>query len=126
MDFFPTILQAVGLKSDPSVPLDGESLMSLLKQDGQLSRDAVYFHYPNYAFHQDNRLGSAIREGDFKLIERFDDDSVELYNLRDDIGETKNLAETMPDLSANLLAKLRSWRKKTGAAMPRPVRRDAR
>lgn len=126
MDFFPTMLDAAGLHADKGRPLDGESLIPLLKLKGTLSREAIYFHYPNYAFHQDNRLGSAIRQGDFKLIERFDDGSVELYNLRDDIGETTNLADRMPDRTAHLLAKLKTWRKASGAAMPKPVGQESR
>lgn len=121
MDFFPTMLQAAGLEPDKRSSLDGESLIPLLTQTGNLHRDAIYFHYPNYAFHQGNRLGGAIRQGKYKLIERFDDGSLELYNLRDDISEKRNLAEEMPDLSAKLLAKLKAWQKETGAAMPTPV-----
>ena len=98
--------------------LDGESLLPLLRQTGGLARDSIYFHYPNYAFHGDNRLGGAIRQGDFKLIERFDDGSLELYNLKDDIGETKNLAAARPKLAAKMQAQLQSWREETKAAMP--------
>jgi len=116
MDFFPTILDAVGLESGD--PLDGESLMPLLKQTGSLQRSEICFHYPNYAFHQDNRLGSAIRQGDYKLIERFDDGSVELYNLKADIGEKNNLANKVPDRAKELVDKLRAWRTSTKAELP--------
>ena len=115
MDFYPTILEATGLATEKS--LDGMSLMPELKSGTALERDELYFHYPNYAFHQDNRLGSAVRSGDFKLIERFDDDSVELYNLKDDIGETHNLASQQPKRVAELRKKLRDWRNETNAAM---------
>jgi arylsulfatase A len=120
MDFFPTFLEAAGLKGDPTAQLDGESLMPLLKQTGDLQRSAVYFHYPNYAFHGDNRLGSAIRQGNYKLIERFDDGSVELYNLKDDIGETHDLAPSMPERAGEMREKLHAWRRTTNAAMPEP------
>ncbi|MDA1017063.1 MAG: sulfatase, partial [Planctomycetota bacterium] len=118
MDFFPTFLEAAKLKPEVDSPIEGESLVPLLKQTASLKRQAIYFHYPNYAFHQGNRLGSAIRQGDYKLIERFDDDSVELYNLQDDIGEAKNLAAKLPDQAAAMRAKLIAWRKSTDAAMP--------
>ncbi|MCZ6766695.1 MAG: sulfatase, partial [bacterium] len=59
MDFFPTILEVAGLDLAPSAPLDGESLLPLLRQTGSLEREAIYFHYPNYAFHGENRLGGA-------------------------------------------------------------------
>ncbi len=117
MDFFPTILEAIGEEVDES-KLDGESLLPLLNENGSLKRSAIYFHYPNYAFHQGNRLGGAIRQGNHKLIERFDDDSVELYDLKQDIGEKHNLAKQMPKLAADLQQKLKNWRKTTGAAMP--------
>lgn len=61
-----------------------------------MKRSALYFHYPNYAWHRSNRLGGAIREGRYKLIERFDDESIELYDLERDLGETRDLAERMP------------------------------
>ena len=119
MDFYPTILEAAGISQDVSEPLDGESLMPLLKQAGALKRQAIYFHYPNYAFHRSNRLGSAIRRGDYKLIEFFDDASVELYNLRDDVGETQDLSAKRPEVATSLRSELVRWREASGAAMPR-------
>jgi arylsulfatase A-like enzyme len=119
MDFYPTILDAAGLARDPKTPLDGESLRRLLEQNGSLRRSAIYFHYPNYAFHRQNRLGSAVRQGDLKLIEYFDDGSVELYNLKDDIGEKHNLAAEIPARAAAMRRELSAWREATGAAMPR-------
>ena len=118
MDFFPTIFAATKASRSRTHRLDGESLLPLLTQTGGLARDAIYFHYPNYAFHGDNRLGGAIRQGDFKLIERFDDGSLELYNLKEDIGETKNLATALPGRAAKMQAQLQAWRKDTQAAMP--------
>ena len=78
----------------------------------------LYFHYPNYAFHKQNRLGSAIREGDLKLILRYDDDSVELYDLKADIGEQHNLASEQPEVASRLQAKLQRWLKDSGAKLP--------
>jgi len=95
--------------------------MPLLRQTGPLKRSAIFFHYPNYAFHGGNRLGSAVREGDYKLIERFDDGSLELYDLAKDIGEKNNLATEMPNRAAKLRGKLHSWRKDVSAAMPRRI-----
>jgi len=117
-DLFPTILEAAGLEPDNNQLLDGESLVPLLKQTGSLERDAVCFHYPNYAFHGKNRMGGAIRQGDYKLIMWYDDDSVELYNLNEDIGEKTSLSQTMPEKAKMLKAKLQAWLKTTGAKMP--------
>lgn len=121
MDFLPTILDAAGLEPTQDVPLDGESLMPLLRQNGSLEREAIYFHYPNYAFHEENRLGGAIRMGDYKLIEFYDDNSVELYNLVDDLSETRDLAAEMPDKAAEMKAMLDQWLTSSGAKMPRPL-----
>lgn len=120
-DTYPTLLEAAGLKPLPAESPDGESLLPLLRQTGSLQRKALYFHYPNYAFHQRNRLGGAVREGDFKLIRNYDDDSLELYNLAADLGETRNLSASHPALAQQLKAKLESWLKSSGARMPVPV-----
>ncbi len=121
MDFFPTILEAAGLEPEPGEPLDGESLMPLLRQDGSLQREAIFFHYPNYAFHGANRLGGAIRRGDYKLIEFYDDGSVELYDLANDIGEQRDVSGQMPQRAAEMKAELDRWLEASGAKMPTPV-----
>ena len=121
MDFFPTILEAAGLEPAPGEPLDGESLMPLLRQDGSLERDAIFFHYPNYAFHGANRLGGAIRQGDYKLIEFYDDGSVELYDLANDIGELHDISGQRPELASKMKGTLHRWLAASGAKMPTPV-----
>ncbi len=121
MDFFPTILDAAGLAPEPVTPMDGESLRPLLEQSGSLQREAIFFHYPNYAFHGQNRLGGAIRQGDYKLIEFYDDGSVELYNLDNDIGEQHDLAPQEPELAAAMKAELDRWLEASGARMPTPI-----
>ncbi len=86
---------------------------------GTLSRDAIFWHYPHY-----NPIGGypygAIRQGDWKLIEFYEDMHVELYNLRDDVGETRNLAATKPELVVKLRKRLHSWRLAMNAQMPTP------
>jgi len=121
MDFFPTILEAAGLAPGAGEPLDGESLMPLLRQTGTLKRESIFFHYPNYAFHGDNRLGGAIREGDYKLIEFYDDSTVELYDLASDIGEQHDLSEEMPQRAAAMKVELDRWLEASGAKMPTPI-----
>ncbi len=116
MDFFPTIAAAAGATFEHEI--EGENLKPVLEATGKLKRTSICFHYPNFAFHKDNRLGSAIRKGDYKLIERFDDGSIELYNLKNDIGERSNLAESHKEIAQGLLQELRAWRKKTKAEMP--------
>lgn len=117
-DYYPTLLEAAGLPPTPDHPLDGKSIMPLLTQSAGFDRDALYFHYPNYAFHKKNRLGSAIREGDYKLIKNYDDDSLELYDLRSDIGEENNLATKSPELAKRLADKLDACLRATDARFP--------
>ena len=117
-DFHPTILAATGLDLNSTIPNDGHNLLPLLKGEEKIKNRAVYWHYPNFAFHRDNRLGSAIREGDHKLIHFYDTDSVELYNLRKDIGEKNDLSGKMPQLASKLKSKLKAWLQDSGAVMP--------
>lgn len=118
VDFFPTFLEAANIPIDPALPLDGESLIPLLTGKRDLKRDAIYFHYPNYAWHTENRLGGAIIEGNYKLLNWYDDDSVELFNLSNDPGESQNIANQNPELSNSLQRKFKSWLETTNANMP--------
>jgi len=120
MDFFSTFLEVAGLAPDPAHPQDGVSLLPVLRQTGKLNRPALYFHFPNYAWHMGNRLGSAIRAGDYKLIRNYDDGSLELYDLKNDLGEQHNLAATRVPLADRLQRQLAHWLRQTGAPMPRP------
>ncbi|MGC6437297.1 MAG: sulfatase [Verrucomicrobiales bacterium] len=117
-DLHPTILAATGLDLNSTIPNDGHNLLPLLKGKEKLKNRAVFWHYPNFAFHRDNRLGSAIREGDHKLIHFYDTDSVELYNLKNDIGEKNDLSGKMPQLASRLKNKLKVWLQDSGAVMP--------
>ncbi len=117
-DLHPTILSATGLDLNSTIPNDGHNLLPLLKGKEKLKNRAVYWHYPNFAFHRDNRLGSAIREGDHKLIHFYDTDSVELYNLKNDIGEKNDLSGKMPQLASRLKNKLKVWLQDSSAVMP--------
>ena len=118
VDFYPTMLALAGVPVPPGV-VDGESMEPLLRQSGSLKRDSIYWHYPHYHPGGATPYG-AIREGDFRLVEFYEDNHVELYNLKDDIGETKDLAATMPDKTASLRQKLHDWRQRVGAQMPTP------
>lgn len=116
-DLLPTFCEAVGT-SLPEQPIDGSSFHALLRDPSlALERDAVYFHYPHY---HHSRPAGAIRAGDWKLIEFFEDGDLELYNLRDDPSETTNLADKHPKRADRLRTKLMGWRQRTGARMPTP------
>jgi arylsulfatase A len=118
MDIHATILDATRIKADPSNTPDGISLLPLLKHDSALERESIYFHYPNYAFHKANRFASAIRSGKYKLLWFYDDDSVELYDLKNDISESRNIADEMPEHARELKDRLKDWLKKTKASRP--------
>jgi arylsulfatase A-like enzyme len=121
MDLSATILDAVGVKLGRNEALDGTTLRPLLQGKG-LDRDCLYFHYPHYAWHRSNRPGGAIRCGSYKLIRRYDDNSVELFELSRDIGEKRNLAGQKPEIATRLDRKLGLWLKETAAQMPTPVK----
>lgn len=117
VDFYPTFLELAGAAPTPDYPLDGLSLMPLLRQKGDLAREAIYWHYPHY--HHDTPAG-AVRKGPWKLIEYYEDGRMELYNLDDDISEAHNLASTHPGIASALQEDLAAWRKSVDAAMPEP------
>jgi len=122
VDFYPTLLEVAGAKPPAGQPLDGESIVPLLTQQGGLKRDAIFWHFPAYLQGGGNTWrttpGGAIRMGDWKLIEYFEDGRLELYNLRNDIGETTNLAEKMPEKARQLHDRLIAWRKEVHAPVP--------
>ena len=113
-DFFPTFAQATEAEIDAAGPIDGVSLMPLLKGGNTIDRDALYWHYPHYS-NQGGFPGGAIRIGDWKLIERYEDGRVHLYNLANDLGEQADLAEKYPDRVKNMRARLHTWYKEVDA-----------
>ena len=115
IDVLPTLADLAGVKLTHSV--EGASLAPLLKQSGKFSREALYWHYPHY--HHSTPAG-AIRAGDYKLIEFFEDGRLELYNLRKDLSETQNLLEAEPGKAKALHQKLKAWRNAIHAQMPAP------
>jgi arylsulfatase A-like enzyme len=118
-DLYPTILQLAGVKPAEGQVIDGESLVPLWKQTGKPAREALYWHYPHYS-NQGGTPSGAVRRGDYKLIEFYEDDHVELYNLKDDVGEGNDLARKQPDEAARLRKMLADWRKAMNAQMPTP------
>ncbi|MDO8545206.1 MAG: sulfatase [Opitutaceae bacterium] len=116
-DFFPTLREAVGITRPATQKLDGVSLVSVLKGQPAASMRPLFWHYPHYG-NQGGAPGGAVRLGDYKLIEWYEDGRRELYNLREDVGEKNDLAAKMPDKVNELAAQLAVWRKEVGAVMP--------
>ncbi|MCP4455719.1 MAG: sulfatase [Planctomycetes bacterium] len=117
MDYYPTLLQLAGIDLKPDQHADGISLVPQLAGVKSAKRRALYWHYPHYHGSMWTP-GAAIRFGDWKLVEFLEEGKVELYNLKDDIGETQDLADAKPDVTQRLLSKLHEWQKETGARMP--------
>jgi arylsulfatase A len=112
MDIYSTILDAAGVKQGGNI--DGKSLLPVVKNNMHYDRP-LFWHYPHY--HNDNPHG-AVRIGDWKLIQYFEDNHFELYNLKDDIGEMNNLAAQHTAKVKELRKIMEDWRVQVGAQMP--------
>jgi arylsulfatase A-like enzyme len=117
-DFLPTFLDATESTPPPSQPLDGVSLLPLLR-GGTLPERALFWHYPHYG-NQGGAPSAAIRRGNWKLIEWFEDQRVELFNLATDLSETTDLAQKEIARADALRAELRAWQQQVGARFPSP------
>ena len=118
-DFYPTILEMAGLPARPEQHLDGMSLVSLLKHEINLPSRTLYWHYPHYG-NQGGSPGSVIRQDSFKLIEFYEDNHLELYDLSVDLGETNDLSPVLKDQAQAMRQQLQSWLKSIDAGMPCP------
>jgi arylsulfatase A-like enzyme len=116
IDLLPTVAATVGAKINHSV--DGINLTPALKGES-LQREALYWHYPHYS-NQGGIPGGAIRMGDLKLFENYEDGSISLYNLKEDIGESKDLSEAMPEEAQAMRKKLHAWYKEVDAQFLQP------
>jgi len=115
MDLYPTIMDIAGLSV---IENDGKSLLPHLQSAGQpIDRSSLFWHYPHY--HRGGATPhSAMRKGDYKLIEFFEDGRLELYNLVYDIGEEVDLSDSLSAMTAELHQELRQWRDEVKAHYP--------
>ena len=118
-DFYPTMLEMAGLPLMPSQHRHGASLVPLLKDGKSLGRQEIFWHYPHYNRKGDTPAG-AVRAGDYKLIEFYEDNRTELYNLKTDRSETHDLGARMPGKTKELQNTLHRWRRQVGGRMPKP------
>ena len=116
-DIYPPLLDMAGIPAPRDKEFDGVSLLPVL-QGYSPARSSLYFHYPHYS-PQGTEPVSAVREGDWKLIEKFTG-SIELYNLAEDIAESNDLTEARPLKALALREKLDRWRARVGALTPTP------
>jgi len=125
VDLYPTLLAVAGAKPPPDYPLDGASYLKFLTGNAKApSRNPLYWHFPGYLGAKENTWrttpAGAIRAGDWKLQEFFEDGRLELYNLKADIGEKLNLASSETAKLNELHEQLIAWRKRINAPMPTP------
>jgi arylsulfatase A-like enzyme len=119
MDLYPTLLDLLGLPLRPDRHRDGVSLLPLLRGAASLDREALYWHFPHY--HGSTWTpGAAVRAGDWKLVEFYEYGTAELYNLAEDLGESRELSAEHPEQREHLLELLHSWQRELGAKLPRP------
>ncbi|MBW1890445.1 MAG: sulfatase [Deltaproteobacteria bacterium] len=118
-DIYPTIMDMVGPDAKPHKNIDGLSLAKVLTGNGKLNSRTLYWYYPHYS-PQSKVPGSAVRDGDYKLIEYYDPVKVELYNLKEDISEKTNLAQKMPAKVKQLQNKLKNHLKNCKAITHTP------
>jgi arylsulfatase A len=118
-DLVPTLLEAAGINVANTVgPLDGVSLLPVFRGKSLAPR-SLFWHFPNYT-NQGGRPAGAVRSGDWKLVENFEDNSVELYNLASDASEQQDVAEHETEVVQRLRGELAAWRTRVGAQMPVP------
>ena len=117
VDFYPTFLELSGVDVPTGHILDGRSIAPLLKGEGSLDDRDIFWHYPHY---HHSRPAGAIRNGVWKLIEFYDTEEVELYNLDSDISEKTDLSKKIPEKADELRRRLAAWRKSVNAKMPVP------
>ena len=118
-DFYPTILEYCGIPLRPKQHLDGVSLLPLMRGEAKLDREDLYWHYPHYS-NQGGFPAAAIRNRDWKLIERFEDGRVHLFNLSEDIGERVDLAGEYPDRVNAMRERLHRWYGEVDAKFLKP------
>ena len=119
IDFFPTILEMIG--SGDEVPEDREGVsIAPLVRGREIADRAIYWHFPHYSNHGMHSPGGAIREGDYKLLEYFENGSVQLFDLGRDKGEQNDLSGIEVETAKRLKEKLQRWREEVGAQMMEP------
>jgi arylsulfatase A-like enzyme len=124
-DFYPTLLEAAGLPPDPEQHCDGASLLPLLREDGPNAlaaspigaRDALYWHYPHYG-NQGGTPAASVVSGGWKLLRDYETGADFLYDLENDIGETRDVAADHPGTVARLAQLLTDWQKEVEAKIP--------
>jgi arylsulfatase A-like enzyme len=126
VDFYPTLLEITGLKPNPDQVLDGSSFVPLLVGNRPASREAIFCHFPHYSRVGNHAPATSVRKGDWKLIRFYGEgpttsqNAFELYNLREDMGESRNLSRDHPEKVREMDAMIDEFLKDSGALVPIP------
>ena len=117
IDFFPTLCSAAGIKNSTDKVVDGLNLLPLIKGENNIKRQSLFWHFPHYR----GKINpySIIRNGDWKLIKRYDGKPFELFNLKNDLSEKNDLSQDMPEKVKALNEEIMIWLLKTNAKVPR-------
>ncbi len=115
-DFYPTLLDVAGMAPEEGQACDGVSILPLL-QGKEIPERPVFWHYPHYG-NQGGTPGGSVRLGKYKLIEFYEDGKTVLFNLEQDISESRDVSEEEPEIASRLKKMLHDWRQNTGAVMP--------
>ena len=118
-DYYPTLLEMLDLPALPDQHKDGSSFVPALKAQ-DYERGPIYWHFPHYSNHGYQSPNGAIRSGQYKLIEYYENGSVQLFDLEKDVGEQNDLSKAKPDITKKLLKMLHDWRDEVDAKMPYP------
>jgi len=135
VDYMPTFAELAGGELPSTQPVDGRSLVPLLKGEDALADRSIFWHYPLYLpstkpvipIYGTGKLywravpSSMVVKGNWKLIHFYEDDTIQLYNLKEDVSETSNLAESQPEKAAALLEELKNWVNETDAPIPKTL-----
>lgn len=116
-DIYPTIANAINNRYQKTKAIDGENILHLLNKPQAYQNRKLFWHYPHYS-NQGGKPGSAIREGNYKLIYHYEDETVELYDVVNDIAEKNNIASANPVIAAKLKKDLQAWLKVANALIP--------
>jgi len=119
-DFFPTILDMIGIQSKSAEKKDGLSIAPLVKGEKQIDRDAIFWHFPHYSNHGKQSPGGAVRCCDYKLLEYYENNTIQLFNLKEDIDEEHDHSIKEPEKAEELRQMLHNWLKSTGARQMQP------
>jgi arylsulfatase A len=118
-DYYPTLLEMLKLPALPEQHIDGKSFVPALRAEAY-DRGPIYWHFPHYSNHGFQSPGGAIRFGQYKLLEYYENGTIQLFDLENDIGEQNDLAKSQPEIAQKLKLMLQDWRQKVDAKMPYP------